>query len=279
MAFNGRGTFGSGPPSVTPRKPTYADVLKTAKPPRPSVQPNQTSESLQVSQKPDSAVQRVFDVPELLGMILAEVSLVSDRSAMSVSRRFWRALNSDAEQPLYGIKRALGVEFSRSLKSMTCVEKAELERCGRLPPDTHPLRMDWLVNIEIDRPGCLLSRRSAFLRIKPFVLHVMGAVLEDHVFIVELGLDAVDIDARCMERKGVAALRDGQKLLWSNGDPVSRNWMDVKLLTMPLRVKVTVAVDFRAVMGSPGHLQGPCSAPGCQLGLHGIQVRAFPFDR
>ncbi|GAB7322612.1 hypothetical protein MBLNU13_g03524t1 [Cladosporium sp. NU13] len=278
MASNGRGTFDSGSRPAKPRMPTYADVLKTPKPPRPNVQLKQINESRQPSQKPDSAVQKVFNLPELLGMILAELPLASDRSAMSVSRQFWQALNPDAEDPLYGIKKALGIEFSRSLKSMTYVEKAELERAGGLPPEIHPLRMSWLVNIELDRPSCLLSRRSAFLRIKPFVLHVMGAVMRDGVFVIKLRLNAEDTDARYTEWKGVAALRDGQKRLWSNGDLVSRNWMDVKLLAMPFKVKVTVAVDFRTGMGSPHHPRGPCPAPGCQLGLHGIQYTMKTFE-
>ena len=47
----------------------------------------------------------------------------------------------------------------------------------------------------------------------------------------------------------------------------------MKLLTMPFKVRVIVAVDFRAAMGSPHHPRGHCPARGCQLGLHGIQVR------
>lgn len=271
MASSGRSTS----PSAAARRPTYADVLKSAKPPRPKIQLKQSNKGIQPSQKPDSAVQKVFKLPELLGMILAELPLVSDRAAMTVSRQFWKALNPDTEHPLYGIKRALGVEFSRSLESMTDPEKAELERAGGLSPEIHPPRMDWLLNIEIDRPSCLLSRRSAFLRIKPFVLHVMGAVLENGILMIKLRLNAEDIDARYREWKGVTALRDDRKLLWSNGDLVSRNWMDVKLLTMPFKVKVIVAVDFRAAMGSPRHPRGPCPAPGCQLGDHGVQVRTL----
>jgi len=269
MASNWRSTS----PSAAARRPTYADVLKSAKSPRPVIQLKQTNESFRPSRKPGSAVKEVFNTPELLGMILAELPLASDRTAMTTSRQFWQALNPDAEHPLYGIKRALGIEFSRSLESMTDSEKAELERAGGLSPEVHPPRMDWLLNIEIDRPSCLLSRRSAFLRIKPFVLHAMGAVLEDGVFMIKLRLNAEHIDARYTEWKGVAALRDDRKLLWSNGDLVSRNWMDVKLLTMPFKVKVIVAVDFRAAMGSPRHPRGPCPAPGCQLGDHGVQVR------
>ena len=272
----------SGCPCATSKRPTYADVLKSTnllgsdvqlKQGNESLQPSLKSPQSQPSQKPDSAVQKVFNTPELFGMILAEVPLASDRNAMRVSRQFWEALKPDAERHLYGIRRALGVEFSRSLKSMTDGEKAELERVGSLPPGTHPPRMDWLVKIELDR-ACLFKRHSPFLRIKPFVLHAMYALLEDGIFVIKLKLDAEDIDARYTEWKGVAALRDGRKMLWSNGDLVSRNWMDLKLLTMPFEVKVIVAVDFRAGMGSPRHPRGPCPAPGCQLGLHGIQVSA-----
>jgi hypothetical protein len=277
----------SSEPSATSNKPTYADALKSTHLVTSYVQLKQSNDSqaqasLQgphssLSQTPLSSVsvvQKVFDTPELLAMILAKVPLASDRSAMSVSKQFWEILNPDAERHLYGIKEALGLKFSRSPESMTEREIASLHRFMHLPWQLCvPRNMNWLVNVELD---CTCPLGTTFLKLKPFVLDSTKGYLALDTFQLNLTLNAEDIDGRYTEWKGVGAFRHGREKLWSNGDLVSRNWMDLKLLKFPFKVQVSVAVDFRAGMGAPYHLEGPCNVQGCQVGLHGVQVRAFP---
>ena len=275
----------SGPssePATTSNRLTYANALRSGS--QSNTQPKESNESHQAllqSQKPMSAAQRVFAITELLEMIMVEVPLSKDRSALSVSRKFWAVMNPDAERQYYRITRALGLEFSRSLESMTESEKKDLEYVTVMPvvrstPQKPSPRMDWLLNIEIDRE-CLLGSHAPFMKIKPFVLDGIKGHLSqpDKFFHINFHLDAADVDRRYTEWKGVAQRKDGQEKLWSNGNLVSRNWMDVKLAKMPFKVSLSVNIDFRKVMGAPTHPEGPCSMQGCQVGLYGCQVRPF----
>jgi hypothetical protein len=91
---------------------------------------------------------------------------------------------------------------------------------------------------------------------------------------ISLRLDAEDIDKEYMESKGVFTPKKGRTMIYSNeSDHSARNWMDVKLLNLPFKVLVSVAVDFRKCMGAPGHHEGICRVPGCQVGLFGVQVK------
>lgn len=274
----------SSEPSTITNRLTYADALKSTNIIGSNIQFKKSNESLQASlQDPHSplspmplsavsVVQKVLDTPELLAMILAKVPLASDRRAMSVSRQFWEVLNPNAERHLHGIKEALGLKFSRSIESMTDCEYADVQRFMHLPFQLFNPRMDWLVNVELD---CTCPLGTTFLKIKPFVLNSTKGCLALGTFQINLRLNAEGIDGRYTEWKGVGAFRYGREKLWSNGDLVSRNWMDMKLLKFPFKVLVSVAVDFRTGMGAPRHPEGACNVQGCQVGLHGVQVRAF----
>jgi hypothetical protein len=96
--------------------------------------------------------------------------------------------------------------------------------------------------------------------------------LETGVFAINLKLDLGDARKyKCL--RGVGTFRLGHKLLYRFGNGAYHNWMDIKLLNVPLKVQVTLAVDFREAMGASGHPHGPCPVYGCQVGLYGVQVR------
>jgi hypothetical protein len=206
-------------------------------------------------------------------MILAKLPLVSNRSAMSVSKQFWAVLNPDAEHHLCGIKGALGLEFSRSIESLTDSEKADLWGHAFTPLQILEPRLEWLVNFELDL--AYVDRRHApFLKIWPFVFDRMTGSLKHQRLDISLRLDAEDIDREYMGSKGVYTPSKGRTMIYGieRGLP-ARNWMDVKLLNMPLKVMISVAVDFRKCMGAPSHHEGICRVPGCQVGMFGVQVR------
>jgi hypothetical protein len=305
MASTGRNTTQSNAgllsePPATSRKRTYADVLKSTQllglniqlqqshgSPRTSPQPprfqlKQSNVSLhtspeaphfQLSRDLVSAAHQVFRTPELLGMILVNLPLISDRSAMSVSKQFWAVLNPDAERHLCGIKGALGIDFSRSIESLTDSEKADLWGHKFTPLHILEPRLDWLVNFELDL-AFACRRHAPFLKIWPFVFEGMTGSLKHRKLDISLRLDAEDIDKDYTESKGVYTPRKGRTMIYSNErDVPARNWMDVKLLNVPFRVLVSVAVDFRKCMGAPSHHEGTCRVPGCQVGLFGVQVR------
>lgn len=302
MASTGRNTTQSdaGPssgPSTTSGKRTYADVLKFTSPLGSNIQPKQSKGNLHVSpqapsfqlqqsngslhispQAPhfkisrelETAAHQVFRTPELLGMILAKLPLISNRSAMSVSKQFWAVLNPDAEHHLCGIKGALGIDFSRSIESLTDSEKADLKI---MPIHIPEPRLEWLVNFELDL-AFVDHRHAPFVKIWPFVFERMTGSLKHRKLDISLRLDAEDIDREYTESKGVYTPSKGRTMIYSNEPDIpARNWMDVKLLNLPFKVMVQVAVDFRKCMGAPSHHEGTCRVPGCQVGLFGIQVR------
>lgn len=277
----------SNEPSASSDRPTYADALRATGFPGSKILLKQRNEILRASiqaphfpqpRKPIPAAHQVFGTPELLAMVLANLPLASDRSAMNVSKHFWAVLNPGAESHLCGIKEALGIKFSRSIESLTASEKADfwahIPVSMRIPKP----RLDWLVNIELDT-AFVLSQHGQFLKIKPFVSDGLLGCLEHRTLLINLRLDAEDVDRTFTEWKGVRAIRQGQAMLYSSkGKDVARNWTDVKLAKMPFEVQVSVAVDFRKAMGAPSHHEGGCRVPGCVVGLHGIQVRQnLPF--
>lgn len=214
-------------------------------------------------------------------MILSNLHLVSNRNAMRVSKQFWAVWNPNAERHLGGIKQALGLEFSRSIESLTESEKGDLWIHNYYLSQIPEPRLDWLVNFELDL-SYVYHRHAPFLKVWPFVLQGKTGSLKHRRLEISLMLDAEDIDKEYTESKGVYACRRGSRDLAKlyERDCEARNWMYVKLLNVPFKVMVSVGVDFRKVMGAPTHHEGVCNVPGCVVGLHGVQVRAsLAFDR
>ena len=280
----------SSPRSAIPNKPSYADALRSNTLLGTNLQFRLRTERLHASlqvphfqfpRKPKPAVQKVFNTPELLAEILTCFPLESDRRLIGVCKAFWRCLNPGAQRHLYGIKQALGIKFSQSIASITKKESETIWN-EKVPPELiHVRRVDWLFNVRLECP-CAVGHHTPLLTIEPFTLiSVAGQHPKSDLFNISLKLDAESLikEPRVMhpELKGVKNVRNGQEVLYSNQHGVSRNWMDVKLLNMPFRVRVSVTVDFRKGMGAPTHHEGHCPVQGCQLGLWGQQVR-LPSD-
>lgn len=274
---------GAGPssrPSATTPRTTYADIVRSTRLFGSRRQLKLRNEKLQASRmqffkRAQSAAHQVFNTPELLALILSELPLESNRNAMFVSKLFWQCTRPDADEPLSGINEALGLKFSRSIESMSDWEKGDFWGHKCPPHGLHGPHMDWLLNIQFDC-ACMLDQKLPFLKIKPFTLASIKGNILNETLKIKLKLDAEHIK-NAMEWRGVGALRQGQQKLYSNRtyNGVRHNWMDVKIVKMPFSVRVCVAIDFRRSMGAPSHQPGQCPIHGCQVGLHGVQVRAF----
>jgi hypothetical protein len=221
-----------------------------------------------------SAVQKVFNTPELLAMILVKLPLANDCSAMRVCRLFRACLNPYVPETPYRIREALGMEHSRTIKTMDDLD-GQQRHCIRMPTQACNLfRLDWLLNINfgfnIVNDHCAVP----VLAIKPFtVMSIKGNARKGTVK-VALNLNTDDLEVG-VGLKGVKTLKRGFFGFWTNNRRgVRHSWEDIKLFKLPFKVIVTVRVDFLKAMGAPSdHVAGtPCSVAGCQAGMFGRQV-------
>jgi hypothetical protein len=237
-----------------------------------------------IKERPHSAAHEVFNTPELLAMILAQLPLNTDRNALLVCKSFLQCTHPRAERHLYGIKEALGIKHSTAVRSMTDLsgyQQRELRIQRRISQAERPPRLDWLLNIDFQdnrSPNMLRQRSAIFLEIAPFVLGSIRGSLADGCVRVYLKLDAEDVEQDVAE-KGVGRLRNGEHEQYSNRarNGMRYSFLDIKVLKLPLNLRVAVRVDFRTAMqASTSHAMGPCPIPGCQVGLYGRQVSYLP---
>jgi hypothetical protein len=218
---------------------------------------------------------------------------------MQVSRDFRDAIDPEAAHPLTGMRVALGLRFGRKLEDMTPSEHADLA----LREDHYEAptvftyhydialhrRFHWLLNVNlhpVDHPIAREIRHVSVptLAIAPFSL--VRIARGDHagrgnghkvpkrsgdedsnVLTMEFSLTAKGYDnAGMITNRGI--FKAGT--VYPNDDDAS--WSDIKILTMPFDVRVSVSVDFRDAMQARGHHIGHCRVPGCQVGDHGVQV-------
>lgn len=224
--------------------------------------------------KSTPATDAVFNTPELLAMILSNLPLRSHRSYMRVCKRFWECTRPDAQHRLSGIGEALGVKFSRTIESVDEAESAELlAHTLDSSYQYYAPSFSWLLNVNFSFLFLERDHPEPMLTIKPFTIEAVAMTSKTQIVEVSLNLKADDIQ-NLLGLKGVTSFEDCQSRLFSNRTVggVRHNWMDIKLLNMPFKVRVAVKVDMREAMGSADHGEGICPAHGCQVGLFGIQV-------
>lgn len=224
-----------------------------------------------------AAAQQVFSCPELAGLILTNLPLRSLRNTMLVCKRFHDYIRPDAEHPLSGMKAALGLKFARTIDSITSLEAGELKTTPLYEEPGH-YRLCWLLNANIDCLRSLPQTISApSLWLDPFILESIHQNYKTKVLRIKLRVEASLLNQVSAKRGIVKDTTTISPRVWDVGvlDKDNRpSWANIKLLTMPMPVRVSINVDFRWAMNAEGHhVTGSCSAPGCHVGSHGIQVK------
>jgi hypothetical protein len=279
----------AGNPGVVASKSTktkYTSAVKSSLQSRMasmSLSPPPPPTTTKVEKRAQSAAHEVFNTPDLLAMILAQLPLHTERNALLVCKSFSQCTHPRAERHLYGIKEALGIKHSQAVRSITDLSGSQ-QRELRIQPrlsqaERHP-RLDWLLNIEFEdnRPPNMLRQRSVtFLEIAPFIVGDIRGSVADGSARVYLKLKSEDVE-NDLARKGVGKLRNGEHEQYSNRarNGVRYSFLDIKVLKVPLNLRVAIRVDFcKAMQASKSHAMGPCPIPGCQVGLYGRQVSSL----
>jgi len=228
--------------------------------------------------KSPTAAHRVFLIPELLGNILIHLPVGSLRSAMFVCRQFHDCIRPNADQPLEGMRKALGLEFKRRIES---IADSEIIALTKPPAQREPLlpHLGWLMNATIDSQIPLHQVSEPTLCIYPFDLDVIKQRAGTRTVKLKIKLNPKHVDY-WGHPKGILRYKNraknDEKRVYEDTilEGKHPSWTDIKLLTMPFALKVSVMVDFREVMGASPyhHTSRLCSATGCLIGIHGVQV-------
>lgn len=244
--------------------------------------------------------QQVFEIPELLGLILTNLPPGPLHHAMEISTRFCDTIKPTLPHSVAGMRVALGLRFRRRIEDMTDSERLDLTTVDNVGATTILLydvldqiihrRFHWLLNVTLDPINVSVMREKRHvsvptLAIDPF--HIVRISRGDHVdrssssrprriisddtstvMSLRFTLVAKGYECDTVTTRGIVK---ADKLYPNDG---RASWSGVKLLTMAFDVRVCVGVDFRDAMHAPFHHTGHCQVPGCQVGRHGIQVSA-----
>lgn len=245
-----------------------------------------------------SAAQRVFAIPELFEMILTRLPPGPLYRAMQVSKHFQSTIDPRPPSSVSSMRIALGLQFGRKIEDMTPWEHAELAVSEEIavtvstflydvPDQTLHRRFHWLLNVTLD-PRIISVVRDIRLVYVPTLaidnFRLTRIARGDHAGRKRTSIHSGDESSNVLTLKFSFVAR-GYEQDWPTTRGIARGkdtlyphnsghatWSGVKILTMPFDVRVCVSVDFRNAMHASFHHIGHCHVPGCQVGLHGVQV-------
>ena len=218
--------------------------------------------------------------------------------AMQVSKHFQSTIDPKFPSSVSSMRIALGLQFGREIEDMTPWEHAELAVSEEIaltvsnflydmPAQTLHRRFHWLLNVTLDPKIVSVVRDIRLVSVPTLTIdkfRLTRIARGDHAGRKRTSRHSGDESSNVLTLK-FSFVAKGYEQDWPTTRGIARGkdtlypvngghatWSGVKILTMPFEVRVCVSVDFRDAMHASYHHIGHCHVPGCQVGLHGVQV-------